>query len=90
MSFYFAGKSEYSEKEFQMFVNIGYKIDDLEFLMRMLTANAIYNNAARKCFVENLTGPAVESLRRCLIAWDDDYINRCTPEWDSMITLEKL
>lgn len=87
MNVYFAGKSEYSEKEFKMFLDIGFKRDDLEYLMRMITATAIYNNAARKCFVENLTGPAVESLRRCLIAWDVDYINRCTPEWDEMINL---
>ena len=85
MSFYFAGKSEYSEKEFQMFLDLGFDKEHLNYIMKLLNACEIYDHAARKCFVENLTGKAVDSLRRCLIAWDDDDINRCTPEWDSMI-----
>ena len=81
-------KKEYSDKEIQMFLMLGFEQDHLDYMLQNITATAIYNQAARKCLVHRLSGPAVESLRNCLIAWDTrEDIKRNTPEWDQLIKL---
>lgn len=42
---------------------------------------------AREVFLENKSGPAVESLRRCLKAFHDGKVYRMTPEYDELIQL---
>jgi len=76
----------YSRKEVAMFARIGVELE----VMRMVTVNQLYNAAVRKAFIENQQGPAVESLRRCIMEWDKgekDGVRRLTPEWDALIEL---
>jgi hypothetical protein len=79
-------KTEYSEKEVQMFLELGFEEEHLDYMLKNLTAWVIYSLAARKCFVEDLEGPAVNSLKLCLKAWDDKNVKRRTEEWDQMIS----
>lgn len=51
------------------------------------TPNWLYSYAAGHCFRKNLSGPAADSLRRCLVHHDACSLNRLTPEWDALIQL---
>lgn len=73
-----------SEKELAMFKALG--MDWVEETAYRV-ANRLYRDAAMECFIENKTGPAVESLRRCLIALVSGDVERETEEWDNLIQL---
>lgn len=64
-------------------------------LFNYLSPSQLYRAAVEICFLERKEGHAVESLRRCIIAWQSDPelrdknpLCRLTPEWDAMIRLE--
>jgi len=77
---------EYSEKELAMFETLGFTRGHIQSCSPVL----VYMFAADKCFTDNISGPAVESLRRCKRAWNDNkgLGFRMTPEWDALINLE--
>lgn len=81
-------KYKYSEHEINMFLDIGYREDELKNMMKMNSPKDVYSMAATRCIINGLTGPAVNSLRRCLKAWTNG-VYRNTPEWDLLINLEK-
>lgn len=74
-----------SNKEIQLFSFFGIS----KGLMRVLDPVTLYNSMALDLFVENRTGPEVDSVRRCLKAiWDcDPYRN--TPEFEALIQLQE-
>jgi hypothetical protein len=73
-----------SAKERKLFIALG-----LEDLVDHLQSNptVLYRMAVEQAFCENLSGPAVDSLRRCYIALHNCNPYRGTPEWDAMIQL---
>lgn len=78
---------KFSEKEIAMFSDLGVDQNDLKFM----TAKRTYQAAAWNVVCEGKTGPAVDSLSRCLNAWGgkDAGLWRETPEWDDLIRLEQ-
>ena len=76
---------EYSKKEIQMFtaLNPFYK----KLIESNMAASGLYRIAVEDCFVQNLQGSAVESLRRTATALRDCKPYRMTPEFDSLISL---
>jgi hypothetical protein len=74
--------NEYSEKELAMLRAVGVS----DAVLNGLTPNRVYDLAVQKAFVNNLSGPAVESLRRCYIHLSAGCY-RCTPEFENLIQL---
>lgn len=75
---------DYSEKEIEMFISLGLG-DKIKFFAE--NPVQMYNLAVERCFVNNLTGVNVESLRRCVIALNKCKVYRGTQEWDDLIEL---
>jgi len=71
---------DYSEKEIKLFTFFGYG-DILDHLI----APVIYRMCVEKAFIDNMIGPEVDSLRRCVKSLYNCKVYRMTPEWDSMI-----
>lgn len=78
------GGFEYSEKEHQLIDHFGF-----DEISEKINPIAMYRMMAEKAFMEELTGPAVDSLRRCLIAYHKCTVYRMTKEWDDFIQLDK-
>lgn len=74
----------YSEKEIQMFAALGLRA----LLDTSITVVQLYKMAVDEAFIENLQGPAVESLRRTYGAMAKCHPYRQTKEWDDLISLE--
>ena len=74
---------KYSDQEKKLFEALGliWSIDQLGYSPPMA-----YENAALRAFVHNMTGPAVEALRRGYIAFTEGTAFRLTPEFDKLIT----
>lgn len=77
----------YSDKEVELFQSFKSEEFDPELVMDTSPFHA-YNTLFAHCFRQNLTGPNVESARRCALAWAKGKLNRMTPEWDSLIHLK--
>jgi len=76
----------YSLKEKALFWDL-----KLEYLLSgSITPLSAYRTAAIVCFKQNLQGKSVESLRKCVIAFEHSTVNRKTPEWDAMIEIDEL
>ena len=75
---------EYSEKEQQLINYFGF--GDIADRINPI---AMYRMMAEKAFMEEMTGPAVDSLRKCLIAYHKCTIYRMSEEWDNMINVNK-
>jgi hypothetical protein len=73
-----------SDLERRMFEELG--CADL-LKAKSLGMPTIYRMCAEGCFICNSTGPAVDSLRRCLHALNTCNCNRLTPEFDALIQL---
>lgn len=78
---------DYSEKEIEMFNALGLS-DKIKFFAE--NPVQLYNLAVERCFVNNLTGVNVESLRRCVIALNKCKVYRGTQEWDDLIELNSI
>lgn len=78
---------DYSEKEIEMFNALGLS-DKIKFFAE--NPVQLYNLAVERCFVNNLTGVNVESLRRCVIALNKCKVYRGTQEWDDLIDPNKI
>lgn len=70
---------KYSEAELKMFAALGCVIQD------DCSASRMYANAALLCFTNDLSGPAVDALRRGFITFGNTTVFRNTPEWDNLI-----
>lgn len=77
---------KFSGAEKQMFTALGFD-PDVELVL--ISPMQLYNAAAIKCFLENRTGAAVESLRRCLNFLETGGMRR-TPDFDELIKLEEV
>jgi hypothetical protein len=73
----------YSDKEKKMFELLGVKE-----MMNHLEPTSLYRVAIEEAFLENKTGPAVDSLRRCAKAFSNHKPFRMTEEFDALIILE--
>lgn len=79
-------RTDLSEKESEMFEQLGFKeLIDLE--VSDLHEMDIYRMAVYKVFIEDMKGPAVESLRRTFTAFSRMKPYRMTPEFDALIQL---
>ena len=74
--------SEYSEKEKKLIAYFGYSD-----IICKITPITMYKMMMEKAFIDNMTGPEVESVRRCNKALKEFSCYRCTPEWDAMIEI---
>ena len=75
--------NDYSTKELQMFVSLGYE----DIIVTTLPPPNLYRIAAEEAFINDSRGSAVESLRKCCKALRNCKVYRMTPEWDEMITV---
>jgi hypothetical protein len=73
----------YSDAEMAMFKALG-----VEGWPLNLTVNDLYPAIIQKVWMERMTGPAVESLRRCVDAFQNETPKRLTPEFDALVQLE--
>lgn len=75
----------YSKKEKELIEYFGYEkfLDD-----KYLPPPKLYQFMVEHAFCENMSGPAVESLRRCYKALCGCTVYRGTKEWDNLIELE--
>lgn len=77
----------FSEKEKAMFKALG-QTKNLQFAEQgFLHVGELYKSACEKAFLEELSGPAVDSLRRTMKAWNESAIRRLSPEFDALIRL---
>lgn len=60
---------------------------DTEFIYR-LSPTQFYSILCGEVFMARLIGPDVDSLRRCIVALQDDKVRRLTPEFDALIRLD--
>jgi len=74
---------KFSEKELELFDRLGFG-----YLADRIEPFVLYRTVAEDCFVNDLKGPEVESIRACLRAFQDANLRRLTPEWDSLIQFE--
>lgn len=75
---------EYSDKELELF-----KVFKFDYLTKHdIAAPAIYRILVEHCFINNLSGPAVESVRRTAKALSNMSPYRMTKEFDDLIILE--
>jgi len=73
---------KYSDKEKELIEALGFTE-----IMQMFSPTQLYNIMTSACFVEQRTGLAVDSLRRCVLARMNDAVFRMTPEFDALIRL---
>jgi hypothetical protein len=73
---------KYSNNEQKMFEALG-----LSHLLEHLEAAQLYRAAVEHAFLENLTGKAVDSLRKTANAFFKSTCYRHTPEFDALIEL---
>jgi hypothetical protein len=82
-------KSDYSEKEFEMISQISPQWADM--IEKDKTSGtmppSVLNILGMTCFIYEKTGPAIDSLRRCLKALRECTIYRKTKEYDDLIKL---
>jgi len=52
---------------------------------RSMPVMAVYRSAMEQAFLDDMQGPEVESLRRCMRALQKGEPYRNTPEWDELI-----
>lgn len=76
--------NNYSEKELELFERLGY--DHLVNVYNF--PPLIYRDIAYYLFMENRSGPLVESVRRCNKAIDNNSVIINTKEWDDLISFE--
>jgi len=72
----------YSEKERKLF-----KFFKLEHLMAVASVPVMhtYRAAMEQAFLDEMTGPEVESIRRCMQAFNRGHPYRNTDEWENLI-----
>lgn len=85
--FYRLPISEYSKKEMKMIRSISPNIADLAESNETLSPVTILEMTARQAFIDDVKGPAVESLRRCMKSIRDCNPYRNTPEYEQLIQL---
>jgi hypothetical protein len=80
--------NNYSDKEFAMIQAIS------PHWARLITESkvdfcppTVLEIVAKEAFIEDMKGPAVDSLRRCLKAFNKGKVYRMTPEFDDLIQL---
>lgn len=80
--------SDYSENEIKLFKALG-----MEHQLKASTKDdyitpvTMYRTAMEKAFINDMRGPAVESLRRCMFHLRKTDILRRTEDWDNLIIL---
>lgn len=82
-------KTDYSDKEYAMIAAISphwQSIIDRD-LDNSIVPPLVFEIVALDCFMENKTGKAVDSLRRCVAAVRKCNPYRRTPEFDALIDL---
>lgn len=79
----------FSEKEVEMFIALGFG-DKIKLFVGEDDHMIMYKLAVEKCFLENKSGVAVDSLRRCVIALKSGTVYRLTQEWDDLIELNSI
>lgn len=80
--------NSYSDKEFEMIKSISPHWAKLISETKVdFCPPTVLDLVAREAFLENKTGPAVDSLRRCLKAFHAGKIYRMTTEFDELIQL---
>lgn len=77
-------ETKYSKKELELFraFNVSPNI------IKELHHWEIHNLLMHRCFLNNLKGPHVDSLRRCMKALDGNGPYRMTKEYDELIQLK--
>lgn len=82
-------KSDYSDKEFTMIKELSPHWAQIieEDKDSSFVPPRILEIIAMDCFINNTTGPAVESLRRCIKACKNCKPYRMTKEYDDLIQL---
>lgn len=82
-------KTDYSKKELEMIRFISpFWADTIEKGMdSSIIAPTLFDTLGLLCFVENKTGKAVDSLRRCIQALKKGTCLRLTKEFDALIEL---
>lgn len=73
---------EFSEKEVKMFTGLGYGDLVERFEEDPLS---LYKVAAMDCFMHDLRGKYVDSLRKCMLVLKTGVFYRGTEQWDSLI-----
>lgn len=71
---------KYSKAEMQLAEYFGYSD-----LLPTIEPIVLYRIMMEKAFIKNMSGTAVESLRRCMNAFTNNSPNRLTHEWDELI-----
>jgi len=73
----------YSAKELALInaLGFGYLVDR----EGGITPLVLYRMMRDKCFLDDITGPITDSVRKCLVALDRGAPQRDTPEWDQLI-----
>lgn len=80
--------NSYSDKEFAMIQAISPHWAKLISESKVdFCPPTVLEIVAREAFIEDMKGPAVESLRRCLKAFLKRNVYRMTPEFDELIQL---
>jgi hypothetical protein len=74
---------EYSKKEEKLIELLGFS-----HLLECLSPVELYKLMAEDAFIENRTGKAIESLRRCLKAINKAKPYRMTDEFDDLIEFD--
>ena len=76
---------KFSSKEKKMLKTLG--VTDV--VLQYCNSQNCYEMASENVLVDELTGPAVDSLRRCMKAFRDDNTPfRGTPEFERLIQLD--
>ena len=81
--------SKFSTKEIYLFTELGMR-EELDFIdnkILSISPMRLYDFAIRKVFIEELTGNAVDSLRRCIKAIDTGEYSRNSLSFDELIQL---
>jgi hypothetical protein len=81
--------SDYSEKEFAMIKSLSphwAKLIESDKTSSVMPPQLL-SIVALQCFIDNSSGPAVESLRRCVRACQNCKPYRMTKEYDDLIQL---
>ena len=80
-------KSDYSPKEYAMVAALSPYWRRLIDSRVSLKPCEVLKRIGAQCFIDDTRGTAVDSLRRCLYAIDQEYPYRMTKEYDSLIQL---
>ena len=82
-------KSDYSEKEFAMieFISLHWALIIEKSNDMGMVPPEVLNILSIECFINNLRGRAVDSLRRCMKACQVCNPYRMTKEYDDLIQL---